>query len=270
MEDLLIGTSGYDYPEWKGIFYPENLKRDEFLDFYVTRFNGLEINNTFYNMPSEIRMRNFFVRTEGKLHICVKANKSLTHEIGKDWNARAEEMKLGVNPLHFKGVLSDILFQFPQSFRYTSENRIYLANLVKNFSGYPLVVEFRHKEWIRESVFEGLLQRGVSIVFCDMPQLKALPDGTTCGTPFIGKDAYIRMHGRNKGAWYDSGNTPNGSGRYDYEYSERELKSFVPVVQSALNEGRRIQMYFNNHPRGSGAKNAVQFREILKKIYEIT
>lgn len=49
MSDLLIGTSGYDYPEWKDVFYPEDLKRKDFLIFYVTQFNALELNNTFYN-----------------------------------------------------------------------------------------------------------------------------------------------------------------------------------------------------------------------------
>ena len=52
MPDLLIGTSGYDYPEWKGVFYPEDLKRKNFLSFYATQFNAPELNNTFYNMPT--------------------------------------------------------------------------------------------------------------------------------------------------------------------------------------------------------------------------
>ena len=52
MSDLLIGTSGYDYPEWKGVFYPDDLKRKDFLIFYATQFNALELNNTFYNMPT--------------------------------------------------------------------------------------------------------------------------------------------------------------------------------------------------------------------------
>ena len=56
MSDLLIGTSGYDYPEWKGVFYPEDLKRKDFLSYYATQFNALELNNTFYNMPTAERL----------------------------------------------------------------------------------------------------------------------------------------------------------------------------------------------------------------------
>lgn len=268
MNDILIGTSGYDYPEWKGVFYPENLKREEFLEFYATRFNALEINNTFYNMPDSMRMMKFLRRTEGRLQFSVKANRTLTHEITKDWKSRVEEMKLGVNPLLFNDALSSVLFQMPQSFHYTPENRFYLSDLIKEFEAYPVVIEFRHKEWIRESVFEGLAKRKVSVVFCDMPKLKALPDGTACGTPFIGPDAYLRMHGRNENAWYNPGNTPNGSGRYDYEYSQEELESFVPVILSAVQEKRRVQVYFNNHPGGSGAHNAGQFKQILKDVFK--
>ncbi len=125
------------------------------------------------------------------------------------------------------------------------------------------MVEFRHKEWIRESVFEGLEKRKTGIVFCDMPQLKNLPDGTVMKTPFIGNNAYIRLHGRNANAWYATDASPNGSARYCYDYSENELKKFVPVVQVASEEGRKVQVYFNDHPNDSGAKNAVRLKEMM-------
>ena len=92
MSDLLIGTSGYDYPEWKGVFYPEDLKRKDFLIFYATQFNALELNNTFYNMPTAERMLSFYERSEGKLSFSVKANRlllwSTKNESGK-WRPRS-------------------------------------------------------------------------------------------------------------------------------------------------------------------------------------
>lgn len=202
MSDLLIGTSGYDYPEWKGVFYPEDLKRKDFLIFYATQFNALELNNTFYNMPTAERLLSFYERSEGKLNFSVKANRLLTHEIGTDWQVAAKDFKEALKPLNEKERLSAVLFQLPESFHYTNDNRIYLAKLIAEFEGFPVMVEFRHKEWIRESVFEGLEKRKAGIVFCNMPQLKNLPDGTLMKTPFIGKNAYIRLHGRNEWAWY--------------------------------------------------------------------
>ena len=137
------------------------------------------------------------------------------------------------------------------------------------------MVEFRHKEWIRDSVFEGLEKRKAGIVFCDMPQLKNLPDGTVMGTPFIGENAYIRLHGRNEGAWYahangakatyTAGETPNGSARYCYDYSDEELAQFIPIIKAAVREGKKVQVYFNNHPNGSGARNAISLRKMIEK-----
>ena len=174
-----------------------------------------------------------------------------------------------------------MLFQFPQSFHYTDLNRIYLAKLIEFFEGFPVVVEFRHREWIRESVFEGLSLRKSSLAFCDMPRLKALPGADfSLGlrSQFVGPFAYIRLHGRNADAWYAAGtsgasgtsanflSSANGSARYEYEYSDEELGEFVPVVGAALNEGRKVGVYFNNHPKGHGARNALRFRELLEGV----
>ncbi len=294
MTKILIGTSGYDYPEWKGIFYPADLKRKDFLLYYSTVFNALEVNNTFYNMPTKERLISFWERSEGRLRFSVKANRLLTHEIFTKWKDDANDFKRALAPLQEKDALSAVLFQFPESFHYTAENRIYLAKLIENFEGFPAMVEFRHREWVRPSVFEGLEERKAGIVFCDMPKLRNLPDGKNLKTPFVGENAYIRLHGRNADTWYAHApgaqmsitsthandahaaychespdeQTPsnfgkNGSARYCYDYSDEELEKFVPVVKQAMNEGKRVQMFFNNHPNGSGARNAKKMREIV-------
>ena len=270
--EILIGTSGYDYPEWKGEFYPQDLKRKDFLQFYATQFNALEVNNTFYNMPTAERLLSFNDRSSGLLKFSIKANRLLTHEIDRNWQAAAADFLAAVAPLAEKASLCAVLFQFPQSFHYTDENRIYLAKLISFFQGLPLVVEFRHVEWIRESVLSGLEHRGTSLCFCDMPQLKALPDGKTIKAPFVGPIAYIRLHGRNADAWYsnessqnaENGNASNGSFRYTYDYSDSELAEFVPVIHSAQITGKKPVVFFNNHPNGSGARNAGKLKELLK------
>ena len=266
MANLLIGTSGYDYPEWKGTFYPADLKRKDFLLYYSTVFNALEVNSSFYNMPTSERLISFWERSEGRIRFSIKANRLLTHDISPSWKNAAIDFKTALSPLQEKDSLSAVLFQFPQSFHYTVENRIYLAKLISEFEGFPAVIEFRHREWIRESVFEGLEKRNASIVFCDMPQLKNLPDGTLTKTPFVGSSAYIRMHGRNENAWYNA-EGQNGSSRYCYEYSDDELSSFVPIVRQANGKRKKVQMYFNNHPKGSGAKNARRMREMVETAF---
>lgn len=294
MPEILIGTSGYDYPEWRGVFYPAGLKRADFLPYYATQFNALELNSSFYNMPTAERLLSFWERSGGALKFSVKANRLLTHEIGRDWKSAAQEFLAALKPLVQNKSLASALFQFPQSFHYTDQNRLYLSALLAQFKGLPVVVEFRHAEWIRPSVFEGLFERGASLAFCDLPELKNLPNKNCLqaqegGLPFAGKIAYIRLHGRNASAWYAKENDAqekeclqdhnalpglpaspkgaahdrNGSARYRYDYSDDELSEFAPVIQQAASQGRQVQVFFNNHPDGSGAKNARRMREMV-------
>ena len=266
-KNLLIGTSGYDYPEWKGVFYPPEIKRADFLSFYATQFNAVELNNTFYNMPTAERLYSFYERSNGKLEFSIKANRLLTHEVSPLWKNAADDFKQALTPLLEKDKLCSVLFQFPQSFHYTNENRIYLAKVIAEFEGFPVIIEFRHKEWVRESVFDGLIQRKASVAFCDMPELKALPNTNfqdDLFSKFIGPNAYIRLHGRNADAWYAADSQQNGSARYDYNYSPEELEKFLPVIQAVVNKDRKVQVFFNNHPNGNGARNARQLKEMLQ------
>ena len=120
MDNILIGTSGYDYPEWKGVFYPPEVKRADFLSYYATQFNAVELNNTFYNMPTADRLLSFYERSEGKLEFSIKANRLLTHEISPQWTNAAEDFRTALLPLLEKDKLCSVLFQFPQSFHYTN------------------------------------------------------------------------------------------------------------------------------------------------------
>ncbi len=265
MDNLLIGTSGYDYPEWKGVFYPEKTARKDFLAFYATQFNALELNSTFYNMPTAERILSFYERSEGKVQFSVKTNRLLTHDISRNWKTDAETFKTAIKPLNEKNCLSAVLFQFPESFHYSNDNRIYLAEIIRFYDGFPLFIEFRHREWLKDSVFEGLEKRQAGLVFCDMPQLKNLPDVFAAKTPFIGNKAYIRLHGRNEKAWYVHDEQNNGSARYCYDYNDEELVSFVPVINAAITEGKQTQIFFNNHPNGHGPKNAKRLKELMSK-----
>lgn len=278
MAEILIGTSGYDYPEWKGVFYPDDLKRKDFLSYYAGVFNALELNNTFYNMPTAGRLMSFYERSDGRLKFSIKANRMLTHEIRGEWKTDSKTFIDAVSPLAQKDSLCSILFQFPQSFHYTKENRIYLSDLINEFKGFPVVIEFRHVEWIRESVLEGLESRGASLCYCDMPELKYLPNNALKSievvesvetTPAI---FYLRLHGRNGENWYSNNTsvprTPHvldssPSARYTYNYTDSELSEFTPIITQAVITGKKPIVFFNNHPNGSGARNAVKLKEML-------
>lgn len=272
---ILIGTSGYDYPEWKGVFYPEDAARKDFLSYYASQFNVLELNNTFYNMPTAQRMISFYERSGGELNFSVKANRLITHQAGPEWKTDSKAFMDALAPVLEKQRLAAVLFQFPQSFHYTDSNRIFLSNVLEQFKSFLCVVEFRHVEWLKESVFAGLEKRNVSLAFCDMPGLKNLPamfsnqndesrnPQVQNKIPLTGPIAYFRLHGRNAGAWYANDSSPNGSSRYNYDYSDSELKDFLPVIKRTWENNKNPMLLFNNHPGGNGARNAQRLKEML-------
>lgn len=257
MTNILIGTSGYDYPEWKGIFYPEKLPRKDFLTYYSTQLNALELNNTFYSMPTKQRIESYIERSEERLHFSIKVPKLFTHEHTSSWKSSAAELKDAVNPMVEKDLLASLLFQFPDSFNYSPDNRIYLSELMKEFAGFHCVIEFRNQGWGKASVFEGLVVRNVSVAFSDMPQI--IKTGERELSSFIGPEAYGRLHARRNTAWYSDSSDER------YWYSESELTKFLPSIKLANTEGRRCQFYFNNDPNGTGILNAKKLKEIIKK-----
>ncbi len=258
--NLLIGTSGYDYPEWRDVFYPKELHRSSFLDYYADTFSAVELNYTYYKMPGEKGIRSLLTRSRKPLVFSIKAHKSLTHEITAGWKDDADHLKNALRPLFEENRLTSILCQFPQSFHYTEENRLYLDNLIKQLSPLPLVIEFRRKDWMIERVYEGLDKRNAGICIVDMPELYHLPGFHPVIT---GSKAYMRFHGRNAQSWY-SASGQNGSSRYNYLYSAKELENAVPVVHYLKTKARLVQIFFNNHPGGAAAVNAKKLKELMQ------
>ncbi|MDR3140024.1 MAG: DUF72 domain-containing protein [Treponema sp.] len=250
MGKLLIGTSGYDYPEWKGVFYPPAIKREEFLSYYSEQFNALELNFSYYAMPDEKQLAAMAERSGKRVIFSIKGNQQLTHyiEIGK-WRDVAREFRAALTPLLSDNLLSSVLLQFPQSFHYEEETRRYLASLINEFRDLPLVVEFRHNSWQRGKVYEGLTERGAGCCSCDMPEVSKLPSFKPVIT---GNLAYMRFHGRNVKNWYGT----NARERYDYHYTDKELSDYIPVLRDISRKAKTMQVFFNNHAKGNAAVNA--------------
>jgi uncharacterized protein YecE (DUF72 family) len=257
MGELYIGTSGYDYPEWRGVLYPHELPREEFLSFYSEHFNALELNYTYYGMPDEYQMASMIKRSNGKLHFSVKAHQSLTHTITVSaWRENAALFSNALNPLVNRGLLLSVLLQFPQSFHYDIDERRYLDNLVGELGkkqALPLVVEFRHGSWQNERVFEALRKRDIGWCICDLPALRSLP---VLKPVMTAGSSYLRLHGRNGANWHGT----NAHDRYEYLYDDNELGGFVPLVDSIRANARLVQIYFNNHAKGHAVVNAQKMK----------
>ena len=245
----LVGTCGYSYDEWRGNFYPEGLPKAAFLGHYAGVFPFVELDFSYYGMPKAASLAALAARTPPGFLFSLKAHKSLTHERGADWRERALEFARATAALAEAGRLAAVLIQLPYSFRRGDDERRYLGALCDSLAAFPLAVEFRNDLWQDGAVLAELDRRGAALVLVDRPDLPGLPPMTAAVT---GGWSYLRLHGRNAGAWWTGGAT----GRYDYLYSEDELRAELPRIRSVEAKAELLLVAFNNHAKGRAAANA--------------
>jgi uncharacterized protein YecE (DUF72 family) len=253
---VLIGTSGYSYDDWVGPVYPPGSQKQDFLFLYSREFPVVELNFSYYKQPAPRTLERMVNATPDNFLFALKAHRSMTHEIGENWDNEISTFRAGIKPLVETNRLAAVLLQFPYSFGYTPESRERLATLCERLEGLPLAVEFRKSDWLRPQVLEGLRQRRAAIVSVDEPNLPKLLRPTTEVTSDM---AYLRFHGRNKAQWW----TGDNASRYDYLYDSGELGEWVERIRIILSQVHTMLIFFNNHWRGSAAQNARMMRDIL-------
>jgi len=254
--DIRIGTCGFSYRDWSGVFYPENMKQSDYLSWYAERFSFVEIDYTYYKRPDVSDSEKLCSRVPDSFLFSVKATGSLTHQRDENWKDEARLFDEGIKPYLQEGKLGAVLAQFPYSFHYTKENRTYLSRFCEVLGHLPLCVEFRNAEWQQPRVYEGLAARGVHMVQPDLPRLKGLP---SADSRITGDTGYIRFHGRNSNTWWKGDNVS----RYDYLYSDEELAEWVETILDMTLETARLFLAFNNHHKGQAVKNAFSLQKLL-------
>jgi uncharacterized protein YecE (DUF72 family) len=205
---------------------------------------GFRRGDVFYQIKNKIE------RSGGKVKFSVKAFQDMTHALDKSrCQQLVFEFKKALDPLLFNNLLLCVLFQFPESFHYDKQERIYLDNLIKEMSDIPIVVEMRNTKWQNDNVYNALRERKAGWCITDNPDLKNLPKLDFICTSDI---AYIRFHGRNAAMWYTGDNVT----RYDYMYSDTELQAFVNPILELLKNTKIVQLFFNNHAKAQATVNA--------------
>jgi len=250
---LYIGTSGFSYEEWRGVFYPAELPKEDFLRYYSMFFPFVELDFSYYRMPESWRLEHLADSTPNDFLFAIKAHKSLTHEPEGNWILSAENFKSALRSASFRKRLAGILLQFPYSFHYTDRNRVYLGELSSVLGEFPLLVEFRNAEWCRESVYQEARKRGLAVVAVDAPDLPGLPGRTF---PVTSDTGYLRFHGRNAGNWW----TGDNASRYDYSYSEAELAEWKDAILQGEEKTRLLLVAFNNHHGCNAIQDAKRFK----------
>ena len=247
---FLIGTSGYQYEDWRGPFYPADLPKARWLGYYAERFPAVELNFTYYRMPDARQLARMAERAGGRLRFAVKLHRSLTHERPEDPRGPARTFRDALSPLREAGAMGPLLVQFPFSFRPAPGNEDYLRRLLDELTGLPVAVEMRHSAWFGESLRTMLRRRQAALVAVDLPALRDLPSASAERTaPF----AYVRFHGRNAAQWWQHARP---SDRYDHRYTAEELQPWIPRLASMAEGGGEVWVFTNNHYLGKAVEAA--------------
>jgi uncharacterized protein YecE (DUF72 family) len=254
--NIHIGTGGYLNEEWIGLFYPPSSKPESFLSHYAQRFSAVEINSSFYGIPSEKTFANMAKRAQGRLRFSVKLESSFTHKREYD-PTLLSSMQKNPQPLQAAGVLDWWVAQFPFSFQRTRANREYLWKLCQDFAEQPLALELRHASWDLDEVREGFAKQGLLWISPDYPPLAGMTQSILRSS---GKNAYFRLHGRNAEQWWDG---KTAADRHDYRYSLEEMTELAGQIRALEGECENLWVIFNNTTKGHALYNIDTLEELL-------
>ncbi len=252
---IRVGTSGYSFADWIGPFYPAGTPRSKMLDEYVRHFDVVEINSSYYRVPSASMFERMEQKTPAGFEFIVKLFRGMTHEIEDDSQMYREFVE-SVTPLKEADKFAGFLAQFPWKFKNGEAGKAHLAALRKRFGADPLFVEFRHDSWIEDETFECLGDLGVGYCSVDEPQLKGLVPPIVAATT---DEGYVRLHGRNARNWWGKG----GGDRYDYDYGKDELSEWAEKMLDLETKVKKVYAFFNNCHAGHAARNAELMIEML-------
>jgi len=236
---ILVGTSGWQYRDWRGRFYPKDLPTSRWLEHYATRFRTVEVNNSFYRLPSEDVFAAWRERTPEGFVMTVKASRYITH-IQRLRDPREPVELLWSRASALGPRLGPILFQLPPGFARDDER---LGGLLEALpSGMRAAFEFRDPSWEVEPVYEWLDAAGAAIVLADRPRAR-VPHVVTGGW------SYLRFH-------------QGLAGRPGY--TRDKLRRWARRI--AALPARDVFAYFNNDTGAAAVRDAVALTALLERI----
>lgn len=236
---LKIGTSGWQYEDWQGKFYPNHLKKKEWLSFYAQNFSTVEINSTFYHGTNQKIIKSWTQKTPDSFLFAVKAHRYLTHM--KKLHEPKDALQRFLNSLPaFQRKLGPILFQLPPGW---NKNYRRLEKFIKLLpEKYQYSFEFRNKSWYDQKILNLLQENNIALCIHDHADA---PSPKTITADFI----YMRFHG------------PHGN--YRTPYSLKQLQQQATKIKEWQKQKRDIYIYFNNDFEGYALDNARTLTKLL-------
>ena len=270
---IRVGTAGWSYKDWEGIFYPPGMQRRKRhpLELIARCFDVVEVNTSFYgHIKPEVAK--LWVRIANDVNpsfvFTAKLHRSFTHSplsameptSAASIRPNDEDEKLareGLEALAATGKFGALLIQFPVSFKNTALNREYLETLLRQFIEYPRAVEVRHSTWNNPETIAYFAERNVSFCNIDQPQIGRSLEPTSHVTSTIG---YVRLHGRNYDQWFEA---ETAADRYNYLYKRSELSGWKESIEQIAQKTKVTFVVTNNHFEGKAGVNALELKHML-------
>jgi uncharacterized protein YecE (DUF72 family) len=277
-DNIRIGTAGWSYKDWDGIFYPSGMQRRKQhpLEYLARFFDTTEINTSFYG-PLKPELAKLWCRKVAAVNknflFTAKLYRAFTHSpiaVMEPTSAATirptddDELRTreGLDAIASEGRLGALLIQFPVSFKNTSLNREYLDRLLRQFIEYPRVVEVRDSSWNNAETLAAFTQKNVGFCNIDQPVLGRSLAPTEHVTAAIG---YVRLHGRNYEHWFadQCSDSDNRNDRYNYLYNERELAGWKEKIESVAQRAQTTYVITNNHFESKAGVNALELKAMI-------
>lgn len=229
---ICIGTSGWSYPHWRGAFYPEDMPEAQMFDYYTGRFNTVEINNSFYQLPSVGTLAAWRKAAPDGFLFSMKASRYITHmKKLKDPKSSVKKFFATVDKLGSR--LGPILFQLPPKWK---PNMDRLGEFLEALPArHRYAFEFRDSRWFDDEVFDILVQHNAAFCIYHLAGFET-PHHVTADF------AYVRLHG------------PDDA--YEGSYCNKTLKQWADSINSWASDGLDVYCYFDNDEAGHAPLNA--------------
>ncbi len=246
---LRIGTSGWIYKHWaNGVFYPPRLAQRQWLPYFMEHFDTVEVNATFYRLPTEAMAKRWAELATPGFRYAIKLWRMITHmKKLKDCAEQLERFFAAVD--HLGERRGPLLVQLPPMLGLDlARLEAFLDELAEATAAQPwaVAVEFRREDWLAPEVTRALDRRGAALVLQDMHYLKIEQPNAA---PFV----YIRRHG--------------STGSYSGDYAPAEIEADARRIEGWLGEGRDVWVYYNNDVGGAAIRNA---RQLIERLQEPT
>ena len=251
---LYIGTSGYNYEDWKGTFAPAETDNYDLLTHYkASKLNFLELTYTFYRMPIAGKIDGIMDRLGDDLKVSIRLNKSLMRK--KPSNLEIESFKEGIAPAIERGKAVALFADFHHLFSASRENFDILIELKENFKDIPLYMELTNSTWHKERFYEEFKQNEIGLCIVDGPKFRGFaPYKPICSNGGV----YFRLYGKDP-LWL------SGAEKFlNYDYSQKELKRFLDDARDVSVMAKNIFFSFCNVEKGNAPKNALSLKAMAE------